>query len=696
LLCVGAVAILCLWGTPAPAEEPAEPPSIAELERLVATLRDDSRRAELVADLEALIAAQRSQGRVSPGAAVLERVSAQVGEIGRELARIAGSIGGWRDVVGWIADEARDPVRREVWLRAIGGVLLVVAVAGAAGGLARLALRAPRRLVEGRPAPGYGLRIALAVARLALDLVPTFVFAVVAYGSLTLIEPGPESRVIALALVNAAIAAQLVTSLARLLLSPLAPPIRLLPLGDEPAAYLDVWVRRIAGVAIYGYLGSQAVLVLGLPEVGYGLLVRLVGLVVTVLAIVFVLQNRASVATLLRGHEAARSRRPAALQVGLDRAADVWHLIAVAALVLAFGGWAFDVEGTVGYVARGLVATAAIALAARFAVGLLRRGMRRLMDVGAEVAERLPMVEARANRYLPILERLASGLVVAVALLLVLEAWDLGGFDWFATELGRDVLGRLVSIAGIVGIAIVAWEIGNGVIQRSIERAERREVRSARMRTLLPLARSTLSLVIAVIATFTVLAELGANIGPLLAGAGVVGLAVGFGAQTLVKDVITGAFILFEDQVAVDDVVEINGKTGTVESMTIRSLALRDGQGFLHSIPFSSVSTVTNMSRGYGCHLLEVKVASGEDVDRVAHVLREIDAELRAEPALARDVRGPFEVLGVEAVDGGGTTIRAQVRTRAGAQWGVGRAYRRAIKLRFDRDGIAFAQPRPV
>lgn len=674
-----------------------EPPPVAELERLVATLEDDAERAKLVADLRALIAVQRGEATVSRGAAVLDRLSARMGVIGAGLRDIATSAGDWRDIRSWFANEVGEPARRETWIRAAASVAVVIAIAMVVGRAVGFALRRTRRGIEARVPTNLGIRFLLLSVRSILDLMPTVAFAVAGYATITLVEPVSEARVIALALINASLATQMVAVLGRLVFAPLAPNLRLVPIVDETAAYLDVWLRRIAGVAIYGYLGSQAVLLLGLPEVGYGLLVRLVGFVVTVLAIVFVLQNRAGVASSLRGDDTVRASRPAVLQVSVNRLADVWHLLVVGVLVLMFGGWAFDVESTLGYLLRGVFATVIIIVLARLAIGLIDRAMRRLMDVGSEIAQRLPVVEARANRYLPLVRRALGVVVAVIAALLVLEAWDAGGFDWFATAWGRDLLGRLVAIVAIVLIATVVWEIGNGIILRYLEGGDDGQaVRSARMRTLLPLVRSTLLLVIVALAAFTTLAELGVNIGPLLAGAGVVGLAVGFGAQTLVKDVISGALILFEDQIAVDDSVEINGKAGTVEGMTIRTLSLRDGQGFIHTIPFGAVAMVTNMSRDFGYHVLDLNVAYGEDVNRVTAALREVDAELRKDPAFARSVTGSIEILGVESIDRGGVVIRAQVRTRPGHQGATGRAYRQAIKQRFDRDGIAFARARPI
>ena len=192
------------------------------------------------------------------------------------------------------------------------------------------------------------------------------------------------------------------------------------------------------------------------------------------------------------------------------------------------------------------------------------------------------------------------------------------------TDAGRRILGSAVSSGLVIVVAVILWEVVSSVIERYLARGEdgNREV-SARAKTLLPLLRKALLLVVGTIVVLIVLSEIGVDIGPLLAGAGVIGLAVGFGAQTLVKDVITGVFILAEDQFAIGDIVRVNDKSGAVEEITIRTLRLRDLSGNVHIIPFSSVSMVENMTKDFSRYIFDVGIAYREDVDEVIEVLRD-------------------------------------------------------------------------
>lgn len=190
-----------------------------------------------------------------------------------------------------------------------------------------------------------------------------------------------------------------------------------------------------------------------------------------------------------------------------------------------------------------------------------------------------------------------------------------------------------------------------------------------------------------------VLSEIGVNIAPLLAGAGVVGLAIGFGAQTLVKDIITGVFILIEDSVAVGDVVLVAGHSGVVERLTVRSMFLRDLEGNIHALPFGVVDTIQNYTKEYSYALLEVRAPYREDLDRVIGVMQEVADGLRADEVHGQNITGEFELLGVDGFDENGAVIRARLKTIPLTQWSVKREFNRRIKRAFDDYGIEFPYP---
>jgi small conductance mechanosensitive channel len=213
------------------------------------------------------------------------------------------------------------------------------------------------------------------------------------------------------------------------------------------------------------------------------------------------------------------------------------------------------------------------------------------------------------------------------------------------------------------------------------------------MRTLLPLLRTSVLVVLVVMAVLIVLSQFGVDIAPLLAGAGVVGLAIGFGSQALVRDVITGAFILAEDQLSVGDVVKVGANSGVVERLTLRTIWLRGADGTVQVVPFGEVKTVENMTKDFSCYVFDVQVAYREDTDRVIEVLREIGDELRQDTDLGPLITVPLEVMGVDSFGDNAVVIKAKITTRPIQQWKVGREFNRRMKKRFDAEGIEMPFP---
>jgi small-conductance mechanosensitive channel len=213
------------------------------------------------------------------------------------------------------------------------------------------------------------------------------------------------------------------------------------------------------------------------------------------------------------------------------------------------------------------------------------------------------------------------------------------------------------------------------------------------LRTLLPMLRSALFIVIALVVVLTGLSELGVNIGPLLAGASIFGVALGFGSQKLVQDFITGIFLLMENAMQVGDWVTLAGVSGTVEYLSIRTVRLRGSDGSLYTVPFSSVSTVNNTNRGLGNAAVKVSVAYGEDIDLAIATLKEIGAALRTDPQFKDGILSDFAFWGVDSVDGAAVTLSGQIQCRDTGRWGVQREFNRRVAELFQARGIQIANP---
>ncbi|CUQ65672.1 MAG: mechanosensitive ion channel family protein [Nitrospira sp.] len=230
-------------------------------------------------------------------------------------------------------------------------------------------------------------------------------------------------------------------------------------------------------------------------------------------------------------------------------------------------------------------------------------------------------------------------------------------------------------------------------VRRLLEGALPTPAQRQRAETLTQVLRDVARVFVVAVGTMMVLSEIGIDLKPLLAAAGLGGLAIGFGAQSLVKDVISGFFILLEDSIAVGDVVEIAGVSGLVEEVKLRSIRLRDVSGSVHVVPNGIVDRVKNMTKGFSFYVFDVGVAYKEDVDRVMAVLVEIAEELRADPLYAEDILEPLEMLGVDRFDDSAVIIRCRIKTMPSKQWRVGREMNRRIKKTFDAKGIEIPFP---
>ena len=416
-----------------------------------------------------------------------------------------------------------------------------------------------------------------------------------------------------------------------------------------------------------------------------------------------VLQQRQAVAAVLRAPPLEPEERPDRSRLMLralrDRLAEIWHVIVILWLFAGWMVWALALENGFERLLKGTLWTLLIAALAKGLDEGIGRLLEHALHPGPETARRYPGLEARAATYVPALRAVVSVAVACGTLVLLLETWGLDALDWFAVgTLGSRLLGTLFSIGLTLALALLVWEAANTAIQRRLARLSRdsQAARSARVRTLLPMLRTVIGVVILVFAVLSALAQIGVNVAPLLAGAGVIGLAIGFGSQTLVRDVITGGFLLLEDAVAVGDVVQLGGLSGVVEHLSIRSIKLRAQDGSVHIVPFSAVTTVTNMTRDFAFAVLDVTVGYDEDPDRVADALREIGREIRAEPKWQGLIRDDMDVLGVEKLADSGVLVRARVKTEPAARWNVGRELNRRIKQRFDALGIQIPRPTPM
>ena len=678
--------------TSTPVAQPA-PVTIDELERLVDTLQDDGARAKLVGQLRALIAAQRGTAAEQPAGPAFfgqlsQRIDALTGEI---LAGVAVLIDAPR-LAGWARHQLSDPAARRLWIEAGFAFVLIFGIGFIAEWvvrwiLARLMPRLPTRRSDTRI-----VRASFALLGLVLDILPILAFAAVAYAALPMVlDPLTRARITLSVLVNAAVEARLILSIARDMLLPADTGAVFVPLDGETRHYLYIWIRRFVLWTVFGYAVPEAAWWLGVPGAVYALMLNAVGLVLALLTIIFVLQNRAQIAKWIAGTPGTAS--------GWGRIrrslAEIWPVLAILYISGIYLIYALRIQGGFAYVARATTLSLIVIVAAQLVVRFIRELSRRGFAISSELKAQFPTLEQRANRYIPVLSGLTGAVIYLLAALTVLQAWSVGAFGWLGTDLGRRIIGNVLAIGMELLIALTVWEIFASAIDRYLNGIDATGTpRRTRIRTLLPLLRTAMLSVLVVLTSLIILSHIGMDITPLLAGAGVVGVAIGFGSQALVKDIITGLFILMEDQIAVGDVIDV-GKdhAGVVEAITVRTIRLRDQAGTVHTVPFSEVTTVKNLSRDFTYVVARIAISYSEDIDRVVEILRQVSEELTADETLGPLILDPFDYQGVDALDASSVVLLVRIRTVASKQAVVGRAFNRLVKIAFDKNGITARDP---
>ena len=706
------VLLLALWAAAMPARaqsaaSPARPVATSgvsadELQRLVDTIQDPLRRQELVQELQGLIAAQRGEAEATPKSspfAFLHSLSEGANDIGAEVLEAAQVVVDAPRLLSWMHNQAGDESARALWLEVAKELAIVFGLAILADWLAWFLLRRPARRLEARAGARAAQQLLFLAASVVFEALPIIAFALVAFFVLPLTKPNDTTDHVATTLIGAYLWSRIMITVARvLLLSPSA--LALYPLDEETRNYLYIWVRRFINWTVYGLAVAACAWWLGAPGAIYGVLLRLVILVLGILAIIFVLQNRVAVAAWLRGEPAEDANRNPGWTLLRQRLAEIWHILALVYILGVFGVFTLHIEGGVVYLLRSTALSLVLVLAATLLVQFIKRGVRRGFAIKPEVTARFPTLEARTNRYVPALVLLLSTAVYALAALALLQAWGINAFGWFQETARSRATGSMLSIVVSLAAALAAWELFVLMLERYLQRMEQDSRRRARARTLFPFLKLVMLVILVIILGFVMLDELGINIGPLLAGAGVFTIIAGLGSQAILKDIMTSIAVLVDDTIAVGDFIDVgNGHRGVVEAIALRTVRLRDTQGAILTVPFSEAKVIQNMTKDVSYYPAEISVSYYEEIDPVIDLMMEAAAELGRDPAFKPMVLGPLEVLGLDRFEQGAYIIQARLRTQPGKQWIAGREFNRRVKRAFDRHGISMrsdSQPRPT
>jgi small conductance mechanosensitive channel len=699
-----ALSLLAVQPALAQAPAPADPQGISakELEKLVGMLENDAERERFIGRLKTLIEADRRTAPAEPvvpdriAGRFLGDLAVQLGKFGDTIFRAAAFVADAPKLLHWLRAQIENEWSRQRLTEILWKIGIVLFGAWLAEWITIRLLARTRRQLGTRPIGDGWARVPFILFHALLGLTTILVFAATAFGLLAVVAPSRTANVVVLALINANLIARAIRLLGWMVLSPRIQRLRLLPVDDETANYAFIWIRRLTNVTVYGYFTIEAALVMGLPRTGYVFLQRFLGLLVALLLVILILQNRVAVARMIAGR-VTPDRTVTNLR---RRLADIWHVGALLYVFLIALIWLLRTDGGFTFVMQATALTIGIVFSAWLASLLLRGLVTRLFSLSREMRTRFPTLEAHANRYMQIITVVGTTLIWAFAILAVLQAWGAGSLDWLESAAGRRLTGSLVSIGLTILVAVGLWELVNALLERYFTRPTANGLdsyrRAARARTLLPLLQQVTFGFLAVFVGLVTLSEIGINIAPLLAGAGIVGIAVGFGAQALMKDLFSGISIILEDSIAVGDVIAVGNKSGSVEWMSLRVMRLRDFDGTVHTIPFGEVQTISNRTKDFAFAVFRIGVAYGSDVEKVQRVMRETMDEMRKNPELGATLLGELELYGVDSFGDSAMVVLARIKVMPGKQWTVMRAYNTLLKVAFEREGIEIPFPQRV
>jgi small-conductance mechanosensitive channel len=476
----------------------------------------------------------------------------------------------------------------------------------------------------------------------------------------------------------------------RAALSPRTDLLRPLPMGTRSARYWTWHISAVIGIAVFGELFVRQVIVeLTDPVTADAATVAFHVAGAAYVAVLIIANRNAPVVWTKALSEAQPDKAGLAILAALSRFWTVPALVAVGWILNTAIISSHEALPLIGRLVAVIVSLAAAALL----ITVLNHFAHRGVVLSPSFKQSIPNLEPRLAVFVPAFLRFLRYLIVLVWLGYALRLLGLADpWSWFESRYGFDFAGAITSLVIIVLVCYAAWLAITSWIDYRLRPDEKYEP-TPRQQTLFSLLRNAVLVGILLLGMSYALASFGVSVAPLLASAGVVGLAIGFGSQKLVQDIINGLFIQFESAISVGDVVELGGRIGVVEKLTIRSVSLRDVQGVLHIIPFSSVDSVSNHTMGYSYHVADMSVAYGADLDVAKDEMLAAYDDLKNDFAWGSKLLGGVEWFGVQALGDNAVILRSRIKTRPGEQWGVGRAYAERVKRRFDAAGIEIPFP---
>ncbi|OPA87256.1 mechanosensitive ion channel protein [Pseudomonas fluorescens] len=676
-----AVGLPGLLGGTAKAQPQAEVPLGQSLDEVIKTLENDQQRSQLLSDLKKLRAAtQKAQPAAEQG--VLGLIGSTLSGLEQQFSGNDSPLGRWSSEVDLAKDELNALMLPATeWLPIIFGFALILALWSLlAAALIWLSHRVRERFGLPEELPQHPRTWDM--VRFALRKLGPWLIALVITVYMSYALPSSLGKSLAMVLAYALVVGTCFSAICVIAFSLLDGPHRHRALYIlRHQAFRPLW--WIGSFAAFGEALSDPRLVSALGQHLAHTAATVANVMAALSTGVFILRFRRPIAHLIRNQPLSRRLTRRALTDTLSIIGTFWYLPAMLLVGISLFATFLSAGDTSTALRQSLLCTVLLVLC------MVINGLVRRHSLKPQRHKRHALYSERLKSFIYTLAHLAVWLVFIE---LGLRVWGLSLIG-FAEGEGHEIAVKLFGLAGTLLFAWLIWILSDTAIHHALTRS-RKGLANARAQTMMPLIRNVLFVTIFIIAAIVALANMGMNVTPLLAGAGVIGLAIGFGAQSLVADLITGLFIIIEDSLAIDDYVDVGGHLGTVEGLTIRTVRLRDIDGIVHTIPFSEIKSIKNYSREFGYAIFRVAIPYNMEIDAAIKLIREVGQKIRNDPLQRRNIWSPLEIQGVESFESGSAILRARFKTAPIKQWEVSRAFNLALKRQLDEAGLDLATPR--
>ncbi len=552
--------------------------------------------------------------------------------------------------------------------------------------------------------PSEFRRLGTLILRAVVHLLGIAAFALTALLGYLVLHPGGQLVQRAFwGILLVIVGTRIASVLARLVLAPRRADLRLPPIDSRTARSLTRWLVALAAIILFITVFGEGLHLAGLPEPLLELLAATLITLVTLSLLLFVCLQRRAIAALLglptttaRSADAGLSEQLLAKwHVFLATALAGMGLYAIICRLLTLQSQAPRVLGTVG-----------VLIAVPLLDGLLRMAVRNLLPPMAPVAPLASQPDAPADGdYAPVIMRNLRMVLAVFVVLVVARLWGIDVALLADNSVGSRAAQAMLTIGLTLILAFAAWGVIKTAINRRVPHEEIDPLAQedaegggglSRLETLLPLLRKFILVVLVVMTVMICVSALGLNIGPLLAGAGVVGIALGFGAQALVRDIVSGIFFLIDDAFRTGEYIDVGLAKGSVEKISIRSLRLRHHLGQINTIPFGEIKNVTNFSRDWVIMKLELRLPFDTDLERVRKLVKGVGRDMLADPVLGPNFLQPLKSQGVHRMDDSAFIIRVKFMAKPGEQFILRREVYRRLQEVFYANGLRFAPRRVI